>query len=352
MIIRNENDVNLFTNNIYEGYSEFETNTILLVEKQGLASFDRQNTIKKMVDYIDEQIAERKENLAYASAFYRHRKGVKEIAVSTSYLIIKIPEEITKEFTCFNNLSIKVKVRDLHGNIDLKNHINTSGGKNTTFKNNCIVNGKLDNVEIEITCNSINGKLIASDFNDAFNHEYNHAYEEYKRFLNKEKNSKIKGGYEINKYVNQDFRLKLLNSVNETEQAFGWILYMLWYNSEFDAWATSSYSFLKGIDSERYNFSDDIKRCDAYVKYKNIKTKYLPIIKNCDNGDLWIYVYNIVTKEKLNIFRNKKEVLNQINSFKKRFIKKTESLADRFWIKLCRTATLYYDEKEKNIQTN
>ena len=89
-----------------------------------------------------------------------------------------------------------------------------------------------------------------------------------------------------------------------------------------------------------------IKRCDAYVKYKNIKTKYLPIIKNCDNGDLWNYVYNIVTKEKLNIFRNKKEVLNQINSFKKRFIKKTESLVDRFWIKLCRTATLYYDEKE------
>ena len=352
MIIRNQNDVNLYTNNIYEGYSEFETNTILLVEKQGLASFDRQNTIKKMVDYINEQIAERKENLAYASAFYRHRKGVKKIAISTSHLIIKIPEEITKEFTCFNNLSIKVKVRDLHGNIDLKNHINSSGGKNAIFKNNCIVNGKLDNVEIEITCNSINGKLIASDFNDAFNHEYNHAYEEYKRFLNKEKNSKIKGGYEINKYVNQDFRLKLLNSVNETEQAFGWILYMLWYNSEFDAWATSSYSFLKGIDSERYNFSDDIKRCDAYVKYKNIKTKYLPIIKNCDNGDLWIYVYNIVTKEKLNIFRNKKEVLNQVNSFKKRFIKKTESLADRFWIKLCRTATLYYDEKEKNIQTN
>ena len=346
MIIRSENDVERYIDKMYEGYNDFETKSILLVETRGIASYDKQKIIYSMIEYINNEISNRKENLAYVNGYYRHRKGVQEIAISTSRLIINIPKKITEEFKEFKDLYIKVKVRDLHGNINPKYHINSSIGSNCLYNNNKITSGKLNVAAIEIICDSINGKLIVSDFYDSFNHEYNHAYEEYKRSLNKEKNKKIKSGYELNKYTNNNFKLNLLNSSNKNEKSFGWILYLMWDKSEFNAWATSSYSFLKSIESQRHNFAEDIKYCDAFEKYMDLKNIYLPSIKNCDDGDLWIYVYNIVTKENINVFRNKQEVLKQLNQFKLRFIKKTESLIDKFWIKLCKTASLYYDEIE------
>ena len=332
----------------YSGLSEFERKSVMLVETCGVASYDVQGVIYQIVSYVNDEINKVYNTFQYTPIRYKNRKGVKIIQQSTEQLIINIPKDITKQFTNFENLEVIVKITDLKGNINPKDHICSSEGVNSVKSKGEIKNDKLVYSKITISCSSINGKLIVPDFYDAFNHEYNHAYEEFKRVKNKENNPKIKTGLEINNHINSNLRRGLLLSKNDTERAFGDILYTLWTKKEFNAWVTSTYSYLKGVESDRYSFLEDLKKTDAYKKYINIKNVYLPLIKQCNNGDLWIYVHNIITKDKIIPSGNKHGILHKLNVFKERFIRKTENQLNKFWVQMCKTASLYYNEKEFN----
>ena len=79
----------------------------------------------------------------------------------------------------------------------------------------------------------------------------------------------------------------------------------------------------------------------------------MPIIKNCKSISRWVYVYNIINKNKISTdFVERDELIKKLQTFKKSFIKRTEMLIDKFWIKICRTASLWYEEKNELDKKN
>lgn len=336
---------NTFFLDLYPEYSNFEKKTILVVENRGIASYDVQNNIDDIVTFINNTIEKYENMLQYKGGYYYDNIG--EHIVKKAKLKIRIPQSYTIKFKEFNDFSLELFITNIVGNIDSKNHKSNTNGSNEIIKNNSINNEKLNKVNIKINCDAINNKIVLKDFYETFNHEYNHAYEEYKRFLNKAKNNNIKNAEEVFNYYGVKNRNELLKSENEIEKSFGWVLYVLWNKGEFNSWTTSSYSYLKGIKSSRNNFSDDVKKCDGYSTYQYLKNNFIPEIKKCDNYLMWVSIYNMVSKNKIIDFSNK-ENFEKIKYFKERFIKISEKRLNRFWIKLCRNASLWYDELENN----
>lgn len=327
-------------------FTIFEEKTIDIVESRGIASYDNRQIIEEIIDIINQYIEIYSSYVNWYKEIYNDYKGKHNVKVS-DYIQIKIPKEITNKFKEFENLELIIYVKNIIGNINPYNHITDSLGKNELVLNNEINNNKLKLAKITIYCTAINNKIVKSDFYEAFTHEFNHAYEEYKRKLSNINNNNVKDSLTNFKHLNLKQRQKLLISKNEVESSFGWILYSLWAKNEFNAWVTSSYSYLKGIDSKRENFYFDIKNCEAYELYQNIKNKFLPVIKKCEDITMWIHVNNIISYNKMSIDDINEKSLEKIKKFKKRFINKTEKIIDRFWIRLCRNASLWYDEKEK-----
>ena len=328
-----------------EPFSLFEEKTISLVETRGIASYNKRQFIDKIIEFLDYYITLYSDYINYKQDSYKDYDGDHWVKVS-NLITVKIPSELTKDFNEFEKLELIVYVKDIKGNIKPNKHITDSVGKNSLAINNKISDNKLKLAKIEIWCSSINGKIIKSDFYEAFTHEFNHAYEEYYRKLNNVVNNKVRDSLNNFYHINMREKHKLLNSDNIIEQSFGWVLYTLWSKHEFNAWVTSSYSYLKGINSERNYFSLDIKNCEAYEIYQQIKNNFIPEIKQCEDITMWIHVNNIVSKNKISIDNITQETILKISNFKNRFINKSEKLLDKFWIKLCRTAALWYDEKE------
>lgn len=326
-------------------FSNFENKVVRLVETRGLAMFSEFYIIDEIIEYID-IFLQKNDNKIYHKGKYENFDGEHIVDISEE-IEIEIPQEITQKFSSFNNFNLIVYVSNIKGNIKHRRHIISSQGKCVVLPKHEIKDNKLKDVLIEIHCTSINNSLILSDFYEAFNHEYNHAYENYKRHLNKIKNPEIKTNFEYLKYQNYENRSDLIYSDNSTEEAFGWILYILWNKTEYNSWVTSAYSYLKGINSDRNSFFLDIKNCEAYDLYQKIKTLYIPEIKECSNLYLWVHIYNTISKNKISTNKdNKKEIIKRINNFKEKFIDRSEKQLNKFWIKLCRNASLWYDEKE------
>lgn len=326
-------------------FSLFEEKTISLVETRGIASYDSRQIIDKIIEYINYYIEVINHYITYHNEYYNDYDGEHYVKIS-DYITIKIPTELTGQFKEFDKLELIIYVKNIIGKVSPVKHITDSEGKNSLAINNGIKDNKLKFAKITIYCSSINNKIIESDFYEAFTHEFNHTYEEYYRKLNNVVNNKVRDSLNNFYHINMREKHKLLDSDNIIEQSFGWVLYTLWSKHEFNAWVTSSYSYLKGINSERNYFSLDIKNCEAYEVYQQIKNNFIPEIKKCEDITMWIHVNNIVSKNKISIDNITQETILKISNFKNRFINKSEKLLDKFWIKLCRTAALWYDEKE------
>ena len=133
-----------------------------------------------------------------------------------------------------------------------------------------------------------------------------------------------------------------MHSNDKIKRLISRIEYMLWDKSEFNAWTTSGYSYLKGIKSKRENFHNDIKGCEAYMHYKNIKDNIDDLYK-LNDIDIWMDVYKVLNKKELKL--DDKNFDKKINDIKNKFIIQSKFLLNKFWKRLCRNATLHYNEQ-------
>lgn len=336
----------------YPGYNDFEINAMQIMEMRGLASFGLQDVVEEMYDYCCNYIKNNYPNLKDKYQSGNIRSTGEDVKIY-KYSIV-IPKEITNKFTEFINFNVTVNVTDIICKKFLPSTF--AGDGNTELKkyNELDNEDKLIDCNIIISCYAKNNQVLFHQFFEAFNHEYNHAIEQKKREVNKKYDTNIRSSFDDFMYKKTNNRHQLLNDSDIENKSFGWILYMLWSKTEFNAWATSAYSFLKSINSERREFVDDIKKSEVYIYYNDLKNKYIPTIKDCKSLRKWVYIYNILNKDEidLNMESNKTELKKRIINFKKSFIKRTEYLLERFWIKTCRTASLWYEEKNELDKKN
>lgn len=338
--------INFINETFYPGYNDFEINAMQIMEMRGLASFGLQDVVEEMYNYCCDYL---KNNYPNLKDKYQNGtiKSTGEDVKIYKYLIV-IPKEITNKFTEFINFNVTVNITDIISKNTLPVTF-ASDGNTELIKNNQLDNeNKLIECNMTISCYARNNFVSYYQFYEAFNHEYNHALEQKKREVNKKYNTDVRSSFDDFKYKNSFKRINLINDSDNENKSFGWILYMLWSKTEFNAWSTSAYSFLKSINSERKNFADDIKKSEVYKYYSDLKNKYIPIIKDCKSLHKWMYIYNILNKNKIDIdFFEREQLIKKLQSFKKSFIKRTEYLLERFWIKTCRTASLWYEEKNE-----
>lgn len=295
-------------------YTISEGKVINIVEERGLSGLKYSKVCGEMIEYIKK----------YAYSY--------------------IPNNCITEKYYFNNGK---DVKDLH--VWIYEYLRNAGsGSNTSNKYDTInKDNQLKNGEIEIVCYMINDEFIDSTFKVSFFHEINHAYENYKRLLNYQKNSDLKEKnlyYKLNN-INYIGKTKLFNSSNEYDLAMGEILYRLWTDSERNALATHIYGDLDSMKSKKENFSKDLKKSSAYEIYFNLKNNCIPLINSLNDNELW--------QKYMQILGFKYNYMNKdIDAFKKSFIKRSNILLNSLFHNIGKVASLYYDQSEGIDLTN
>lgn len=315
----------------YNDYDLFEMKEIMLLEKQGIALYGHYDEMYEIIHFINDAIKENFDKSLYKKKLYN------DINVEIARYKFDVPKFITKNFKDINNFIITVEVIDVIGQLSVKDFKLTGNGSYHMGKYSDVINRKLNNAKIEIQTYSINQNLISQDFMTSFIHEYNHLEDDRNRLI-KGKESLI----DISKreFKNIDDKIASRQTVNKL---LGWIQYMLWDESEFNAWTTSGYAYLKSINSKREDFSDDIKKCEAYKHYKFIRDN-IDLLYSVNDFWIWEEVYEKLKGKELDSFDNNYE--NIINNIKFKFIRRSEFLLNKFWKKLCKSANLYYNETE------
>lgn len=312
-------------------FNNKELNVIRLVENRTIATFENRNVIEEIIDFVKENVlANNKTIKTIKEPIELPLKNGEYINDICLKYFIEIPTDILKQFNIDNNL----KIRIICTRIKLNEEVDY---KQMQFLSRYFpidkTNSRKHQNEIQLSC-WMNGKnLIDNVLRRNLVHELNHAIEDNKR---------IPKGYGLIDRIdkkNLDFAQKLMHSSEIQYKYLGNILYRLWDNSEIPAGATSVYSDLKSKNSDRVNFRQDLQQTQAYREYKMLIDKAYPLVAQINNDDIWMWIQYNLTK---NISIDSKE-------YKAFFLRKTKKLLDDYFVKIGKSASLWYDEKENNL---
>lgn len=332
-------------------YTISEGKVINIVEERGLAGLKYSKVCGEMIEYIKKCVYLHIPNDCIKERYYfNHGKNIKDLNVWIYDILV--PDYITKKIDFIEKLNFHIILkRVMMENVEDKiyDYLSIAGsGSNASNKYDTINNNnQLKNGEIEIVCYMINDDFIDSTFKVSFFHEINHAYENYKRLLNYQKNNNLK---EKNLYyklsnINYKGKVNLLDSSNVYDLAMGEILYRLWTDSERNSLATHIYGALDGMKSKRENFSKDLKKTNAYEIYFNLKNNCIPLINSLNDSELW--------QKYMQILGFKYNYMNKdVDAFKRSFIKRSNILLNTLFHNIGKVASLYYDQSEGIDLTN
>lgn len=321
---------------------------INLVESRSLSNytFEFESTIKQIVDYIKSIYADgdivygkkkkgifkyiAKENIKYVN---------KKVNCLFSSNTIQIPLSITKDIDIFDELYINVTIKnisfeDFLSTEDLKwirLKLSQGAGSTSHLPINFIENVKVKYGVINTIVYVLDGKLLDKGLIVSLRHEFNHLFEDYIRTLNSD-GKYI--GYHHTLYRNA-YNISDKN-LDEYDNAYNNLMYILFDNSEFAARASQIYSDLEYYKSQRQDFHNILKETSSYLTYIECLNDYKSLLK-LNNKDKW------------ELYRQKHKYGTKQNTmeFKNKFLQQTESLLKKFFQRICAVATLYYDKLEK-----
>jgi hypothetical protein len=307
-----------------------EQELIDLVETRGVGVYPFKNVIDEISDYVQSQLD--------GNIIPKERRVLVTTNgnVESEVFIIQIPETITSKFDWIDNLHIFIIVYNVENDTVITNL--TGSGSTTVSKNQKIINisdkEKLSIGDIVINCYSVKRKLLPRTLYLNLYHEFNHDWDNYNRL----KKPDGDGLYDIHKKLNYNLIVNNIQNKDKRISVYCDIFYRLWIKSEFNALVASVYGELQGMKSMNCNYQNDIKQTQAYKVYAELlcDVKYLA---NLDM-DGWMFI-----AKNLNIDTN------NLIKYKNFFIQKTRNkLADLFH-RICRTASLQYENRYGNTDT-
>lgn len=332
-------------------YTISEGKVINIVEERGLAGLKYSKVCGEMIEYIKKYAYLHIPNDYITERYYfNNGKDIKDLHVWIYDILV--PDYITEKIDFIEKLNFHIILKRVimeNAEDKMYEYLRVAGSGSNTSNKHDILNkdNQLKNSGIEIVCYMINDDFIDSTFKVSFFHEINHAYENYKRLLNYQKNSNLK---EKNLYyklsnINYIGKVKLLDSSNAYDLAMGEILYRLWTDSERNALITHIYGDLESMKSKRENFSKDLKKSSAYKIYFNLKNNCIPLINSLNDSELW--------QKYMQILGLKYNYMNKdIDAFKRSFIKRSNILLNSLFHNIGKAASLYYDQSEGIDLTN
>lgn len=305
----------------------FEHKQIVLTEERTVAAYRYKKIIEQILDYI---ITFCNENKPSGMNYYKYK--LETIPIFTYNF--EIPKELTELFKEFDNLTIKTVIHKLNTSNELS-LIPIQGNSFYNVDNKIVSNGKLVNptINIESFLNSQNdtSKLMSDIY-----HELNHLFEDYLR---------LKGSGNLFGLQQHDERRiirygigLITNAETESDFMVGSIIYRLWDNSELSAGATSVYATLKSLNSTRENFSKDILKTQAHKEYSTLKNN-IETLKHYNSKYRWRLYQSMISPKKVGV--------ETVDNFKKYFLRRSETLLKQYFIKMCKSASLWYDESDK-----
>lgn len=290
---------------------EQENKIVRLVEERGVAAFPYRTVIQQIIKWSQTQCA-----------------GMRPNNTKT----FTVPVSLTYKIDFVKDLTINIVVEDGE-NLAYKH----GGGVLYTNLDDTIENGKYSKAVINIKGYSYYGILYQNTILNSLYHELNHLYEAYKELMSTKTMSLYAKGIKKSN-INIDW----FND-NDLNNSLQLIFYRLYSETEMNAMIASVFGDLHGINSERENFSKDIKRTQAYKVYNKIKTE-LPdityIFKN--NPQL---VKPMVKLLKKNGFEFNPYYDNE-QGYVKEFNRRTQYLLKHLIQGIGKVASLYYDSKE------
>lgn len=331
--------------NNYIGLTKSEYNVIRIVEGRGVVDAKYEKVCNKICNYITDYIKEH--NPKKTQTVYLK---IDNSPIELSEYSFQIPENITHNIDFIENFSLKINLKRFIKNEDsneinkISSLINDGSGQTFHTNDNTITpNKKLGEMKIIINCYMINNNFITHTFTGPFYHEINHAYEDYKRFLRyfNDNNDKSLIMYNNLRKINYIVKFTLSQSNDKYDKAFCTILYRLWTDTERNALVSHLYGALKGKNSKRENYWEDLKSTQPYIIYKQLKDEYIPLINSKPIDDefanKWKNYIHIMGYNPNNI---------DIQQFKNNFIKRCNVLLSSLFKKFGSVATEYYDLNE------
>lgn len=290
---------------------EQERKAIRLVEERGVAAFPYRTVCKEIVDYCKGYISDM------------------EPGDECSF---QIPYLITRKIDFVDRLIIKVVIKDG------KNYAHLSGGGKVDLQiDDKIVDGKYEKGVITIYGFSYYGVLYEPTILNSLYHELNHFYEAWKELtktgsMGLYARQATKGAVEVNIFNDKKINYWLTT-----------ICYRLFAETEFNALVSSVYGDLDGINSKRENFSEDIKKTQAYYNYEDMK-KALPYIMRefKKEPELIFRFYETLNRYGIHLNPYTKDAFGLMKEFNRR----TKYLLKCLIRGIGRAASLYYDAQE------
>lgn len=246
---------------------------------------------------------------------------------------IDIPKTYTKGFKNFDDLSIHVTVNDVGKNLDKTGSGST---KLNAFPMASIQNGKFIEPEnIDIKCYSNGNKLYEKTLMSILIHELNHKSEELGRETRPELNP-----MQINAQTYNFLNSTMLSDDKDLNGYVTNLFYVLFDNSELNAFSASVYGDLRGMHSKRENFKKDIRKTHAYSWFYTL-SKGMHLLSTNDN----IFWTNLKQAMELSAIKHKGHY-KTIGEFRTWFINRSQQLLDKFYKKILTTAGYYYATQE------
>jgi hypothetical protein len=241
---------------------------------------------------------------------------------------IKVDPQILQKITWIHQLQITIIVTDVE-NKEIIHNLTGGGSCGLDSRQNIqLYNGvpKLNIGTINIVCYSINKIILPRLIYLNLYHEFNHAYENYKR-LTSDHEKGLYTTYENFKY--DEIIQQMLRSPDKDIRDFHQIIYRLFIPDEVNALVGSVYGELKGMNSKSQFYKNDYKNLSSYKIYNDIKNNILPSLKKIPDNQ-W----------------NKLTAYYKIGKI--RFINQTEQKLTDFFHRISKAASLYYDDVEGN----
>ena len=290
---------------------EQERKAIRLVEERGVAAFPYRTVCKEIINYCKNYIA-----------------GMTPGEESS----FQIPYLITRKIDFVDRLIIKVVIKDG------ENYAHLSGGGQVDLQiDDKIVDGKFEKGVITIYGFSYYGVLYEATILNTLYHELNHFYEAWKELT--------KTG-SMSLYACQATKGAVRVNIFDDEKLNFWlttICYRLFTETEFNALISGVYGNLEGINSERENFSEDIKKTQAYYNYENMKNALPYIMREFKKEPGLIFHFN-KTLNYYGIHLN--PYTKDAFGLMKEFNRRTKYLLKCLIRGIGRAASLYYDAQE------
>lgn len=291
---------------------------IVINEERGVAAFPYNEVIDDIVEWVSRKIL-------------RDKTRSKKIH-------LEIPKSLTKKITFIQELFLDVYVTNESKNDYTENNVGEGKcGDNSRVR--LLRNKKMEYADIDIYSFSYDRTLDKKTLYSPLYHELHHAYESWLDLI---KNGNTK--HSNNLGWKSNFRAYDIKDF-DIQSALSMICYQLHSENEFNALTSDVYGELKGMNSTRENFRQDIKQTWAYKTYVRVKNDLPKIIKYLKNNKQ-------EAKSFFDSFEYRGGKFNPYNrsvdGYIDEFNRKTKFLLNKLIKNIGRSASLYYDTIENN----